>query len=125
MGIVSAIPYLDDVLSPDVPVLQLSDVAKKLNRPRTKVEQMLRDGEMFAVWRNGVVSVPEIFLEEEGRVLKFLPGLISVLRDGGYGDQEILQWLFAPDETLPGTPIDALHGNRGKEVMRRAQAMAL
>ncbi|WP_127782478.1 Rv2175c family DNA-binding protein [Rhodococcus sp. X156] len=121
----SAIPYLDDVLDPDVPVLQLSDVAKKLNRPRTSVEQLLRDGAMFAVWRNGVVSVPEIFLEEEGRVLKGLPGLISVLRDGGYRDQEILEWLFTEDETLPGTPIDALHGNRGKEVTRRAQAMAL
>lgn len=122
---VSAVPYLDDVLGPDVPVLQLADVAKQLNVARTRVDQLLRDGAMFAVRRNSVIGVPEIFLEAQGRVLKGLPGLISVLRDGGYTDQEILEWLFTPDDTLPGSPVQALHGNRAKEVTRRAQALAL
>lgn len=122
---VSAIPYFDDVIGPDVEVVQLVDVAKRLNVPRTRVEQLLRDGAMFAIRRDDVVGVPVIFLEEEGRVLKGLPGLISVLRDGGYPDQEILQWLFTVDDTLPGSPVEALHGNRAKEVTRRAQAMAL
>jgi len=122
---VSPIPYCDDVIGSDVAVLQLADVAKQLSVPLTRVEQLLRDGAMFAIRRNDVVSVPVIFLEEEGRVLKGLPGLISVLRDGGYADLEILRWLFAVDETLPGSPVEALHGNRAKEVTRRAQAMAL
>ena len=121
----SAIPYFDDVIGSDVPILALPDVAKKLKVPRTRVEQLLRDGAMFAVRRNDVVGVPVIFLEEEGRVLKGLPGLISVLRDGGYADLEILRWLFTVDDTLPGSPVEALHGNRSKEVTRRAQAMAL
>lgn len=122
---VSAIPYFDDVVGPDVAVLQLADVAKQLSVPLTRVEQLLRDGAMFAIRRNDLVSVPVIFLEEQGRVLKGLPGLISVLRDGGYADREILRWLFTVDDTLPGSPVDALHGNRAKEVTRRAQAMAL
>jgi len=122
---VSALPYFDDVLSPEVAVLPLPDVAKRLNVPLTRVQQLIRDGAIFAIRRNSVVSVPEIFLETEGRVLKGLPGLISVLRDGGYPDLQILQWLFAVDDTLPGAPVDALHGNRAKEVTRRAQAMAL
>lgn len=121
----SALPYFDDVLSPEVAVLPLPGVAKRLNVPLTRVQQLIRDGAIFAIRRNSVVSVPEIFLETEGRVLKGLPGLISVLRDGGYPDLEILQWLFAVDDTLPGAPVDALHGNRAKEVTRRAQAMAL
>jgi hypothetical protein len=30
-------------------------------------------------------------------------------------------WLFRADESLPGTPIQALRDNRGTEVKRRAQ----
>ena len=35
-----------------------------------------------------------------------------------------LRWLLAPDETLPGTPVDALRAGRKTEVRRRAQALA-
>ena len=57
-------------------------------------------------------------------VVKGLPGTITVLRDGGYGDDEILRWLFADDDSLPGTPVASLRSGRHKEVKRRAQAMA-
>ena len=33
----------------------------------------------------------------------------------------MLNWLFAEDESLPGSPIEALRENRGREVHRRAQ----
>ena len=42
--------------------------------------------------------------------MKGLPGTITVLRDGGYTDPEILRWLFADDDSLPGTPIASLQG---------------
>ena len=73
--------------------------------------------------RAGVVVVPAVFLDDD-EVVRFLPGLIAVLRDGGYRDEEILRWLFTEDDSLPGRPADALHGHRAREVMRRAQAMA-
>lgn len=69
-------------------------------------------------------------------MVKHLFGLLSVLRDGGYHEPEILRWLFAGDESLTvsrdGTterieaarPVDALHGHQAREVLRRAQAMA-
>jgi hypothetical protein len=57
-------------------------------------------------------------------VVKGLPGTITVLRDGGYSDDEILRWLFADDDSLPGTPVASLLAGRHKEVKRRAQAMA-
>lgn len=122
---VSAIPYLDDVLGADVPVLSLTDAAKRLGVPLSRVEQMVRDHDLLAFKRQRVPVVPEVFLEDEGRVLKGLPGLITLMRDGGYAEEEVLRWLFADDETLPGTPVEALHHDRGKEVTRRAQAMAL
>ena len=33
-------------------------------------------------------------------------------------------WLFREDDTLPGTPVEALRGDRHGEVTRRAQALA-
>lgn len=61
----------------------------------------------------------------DGVIVKGIPGLLTIFHDGGYDDREILTWLFTPDDTLPGRPIDALRENRGSEVKRRAQAMSL
>ncbi|MGW6374949.1 Rv2175c family DNA-binding protein [Rhodococcus sp. NPDC055112] len=120
----SAIPYSDDVLDPSVELLQLADVAKLLGIVVTRVHQMLRDGELVAVRRDGVIGVPASFFTADGEVVRLLSGLLVVLRDGGYSEEEILRWLFTEDETLPGAPVDALHTDLAREVVRRAQAMA-
>jgi hypothetical protein len=57
--------------------------------------------------------------------MKHLPGLLTLLRDAGYNDEEALTWLYSPDESLPGTPATALAENRATEVKRRAQALGL
>ena len=49
---------------------------------------------------------------------------LSETRDGGYGDPEILRWLFADDSSLSDSPIAVLRAGRHREVKRRAQAMA-
>ncbi len=125
MAAVSTIPYLDDVLDPDVAVIALTEAARRLGVPITRVEQMVRDGELLAFKRHRVPVVPEVFIEGQGRALKGLAATIRVLHDGGYTAEQIMRWLFSTDESLPGAPVEALHGNRGKEVTRRAQAMAL
>ena len=43
--------------------------------------------------------------------------------DAGYGDVEAIRWLFTPDPSLPGSPIDAVLAGRHTEVKRRAQAL--
>lgn len=121
---VSAVPAAPDVLAPDVEVLPLPDVAERLGYPVTRVHQLIRDGHLLALRRDGVLGVPEAFLTDTA-VVKGLGGTITLLRDNGYEEDEILSWLFAPDETLPGTPIDNLRGDRGREVKRRAQAMGI
>jgi Rv2175c C-terminal domain of unknown function len=80
--------------------------------------------------------VPQVFFTDNGEVVKSLPGLLGVLRDGGYRDTEILRWLFTADPSLTLTrdgmrepignarPVDALHAHQAREVVRRAQAMA-
>jgi len=122
---VSAIPSADDVLGPEVEVLPLPDVADRLGLPVTKVRQALRDGQLLAVRRDGVLSVPTLFLTDDGEIVKGLPGTVTVLADSGFSPDDMLRWLFEPDETLPGgTPIEALRATGGREVKRRAQALA-
>lgn len=121
---VSTVPHCDDVLPDDVEVIDLPELADRLGIAVTRVHDLLREGTLIAVRRGRVVVVPEVFLDDDDEVVRFLPGLIAVLRDGGYRDEEILRWVFESDDSLPGRPADALHGHRAREVMRRAQAMA-
>lgn len=118
-------PTASDVLDPDVEVLPLPEVAQLLGLATSRVQQLLRDGQLLALRRGDELVVPAEFLApgEEAAVVKGLAGTVTLLRDAGYADEEILRWLFTEDETLPGSPIEALRSNRGREVKRRAQAM--
>lgn len=132
----SSIPAADDVLGPEEPVYDLPTVADLLGMPVTRVHHLLRQGQLLAVRRDGKLVVPQIFFDAGGHVVKPLPGLVVVLRDGGYRDTEIVRWLFTADpsltisrdgstERIPNArPADALHSHQAREVLRRAQAMA-
>lgn len=111
----------DDVVEP-ADWLPLPDVAELLAVPITKVHQMIRDRVLLAVRRNGVRRVPAELVAGP-TVIKHLPGVLTVLFDAGYSDDEALQWLYTVDETLPGTPIAALNGDRATEAKRRAQSL--
>jgi Rv2175c C-terminal domain of unknown function len=100
----------------------LPDVAERLDVPVTKVHQMLREGALIAVRRTGVRYVPAELIAGPN-VSKHLPGVLNLLRDAGFNDQEALRWLFTPDDTLPGTPAERLAGDGATEVKRRAQAL--
>lgn len=121
---VSAIPYCDDVLDRSISLLQLADVSKGMGLPVSRVHQLLRDHRLIAVKRDGVLSIPEGFFGADGQPVRLLSGLIVVLRDGGYSDEDILRWMFTEDDSLPGTPIEVLHSDQAREVVRRAQSMA-
>ena len=104
--------------------LTLPDLAERLRLPVTKARQLVKDRQVLAVRRGerNVLSVPTAFIDGD-QLLKGLPGTITLLADNKYSDEEALRWLFTPDETLPGTPVQALSENRGTEVRRRAQAL--
>ena len=131
-----SIPAGDDVLDPDEPTYDLSRVAELLGVPVSKVAQQLREGHLLAVRRAGGIVVPQVFFSNSGEVVKSLPGLLTILHDGGYHETEIVRWLFTPDPSLTVTrdgdrnaignarPVDALHAHQAREVVRRAQAMA-
>jgi len=87
--------------------LSLPEVATRLDLSVSRVKQLLRDRKLLG-----------------GQIVKGLCGTLTVLFDCGFDDIEALRWLFTADETLPGTPIEALYAHRGTEVNRRAQALA-
>ena len=101
-----------------------AEVAGELGISANRVRQLLRDRKLMAVPGSGGSRIPADFLQG-GAVLRHLPGLLTVLRDGGFSDEEAFEWLFREDESLPGSPVEALRGNRHTEVTRRAQALAL
>ncbi len=111
-------------LSAEIMTLPVAQFAQRLGQPVSRVHQLVRDGHLLSFRREGEVVVPADFLGDDGAVIKGLPGTITVLRDGGYADDDILRWLFAEDESLPGTPVASLRAGRHREVKRRAQAMA-
>jgi hypothetical protein len=120
----------DAHLDPDLDALvgdwlDWSEASDALHVSVSKVRQLIREHQLAAavpVEGQGQ-KVPAAFLAD-GQIVKGVPGVLTVLHDGGYDDRAALAWLFGEDDTLPGRPIDALRENRGAEVKRRAQAMA-
>ncbi len=106
--------------------LTLPEIAERLGVEVTRVRQMVKEGQLIAVRRgeNRALHVPAAFIAAD-KVVKGLVGTLTLLRDDGFSDEEALEWLFTEDPTLPGTPAQALRENRGTEVKRRAQALAL
>lgn len=104
--------------------LSLPEVGEALGVDAARARQLYSERQFLARRRGErrVLCVPAEFIQH-GAVLKGLPGLLTVLADSGYSDEEALSWLFTPESTLPGTPVSALRENRGTEVRRRAQAL--
>ena len=104
--------------------LTVPEVAERLGIPVSRVKQLLRDRKLVAVQRpSGAYSVPAAFLDGD-QVVRGLHGTLTVLFDCGFDEPEALRWLFTADDSLPGTPIQAIAEHRGTEVNRRAQALA-
>ena len=106
--------------------LTVPDIAERLGIALSSVRKLIEDRELLShrIGERRVVGVPEQFLEED--VFRHLKGTFTVLADGGLDDEEILTWLFTPDETLrvPGTPVDNLAAGFKTEVRRRAMEQA-
>ena len=107
---VSAQTNLEQLLI-DETLLPFPDVAERLGVPVTKVHDYIGAKKLVHYVQDGKKVVPARLLGEDG-LSKFVSGAITVLSDGGYDADEILAFLFTPDESLPGRPVDALHGQK-------------
>jgi hypothetical protein len=106
-----------------VELLSMDEVGERMGIGPTGVRDLVRAGQLLTVvGEDGKRAVPAEQLD--GSVLvKHLVPVLTLLRDAGYSEDEALRWLTTPDETLPGTPLQALHENRATEIKRRAQAL--
>ena len=121
----SSVPLADQDLAALVPEwIDWAEAARRLGVTVAKVRTMIREHQLAAAvpTPGAGQQIPAAFIQD-GLPVKGLPGLLTVLHDGGYDDRECIAWLFL-DAELPGRPIDALRENRGAEAKRRAQAMA-
>ncbi len=104
--------------------LSIPDVAARLSLPVNRVKQLLRDRKLLGVHRpDGSFGVPAAFIAG-GQIVRGLHGTLTLLFDCGFTDVEALRWLFTSDDSLPGSPIEAIAAHRCTEVNRRAQALA-
>ena len=103
--------------------LTMDEVAEQMGIGPTGVRDLVRAGHLLTVVdEDGRRVVPADQLD--GPVLvKHLVPVLTLLHDAGYSETEALRWLTTPDDTLPGTPLQALHENRATEIKRRAQAL--
>ncbi len=112
----------DTPVQTDPQLISLPEAAELLGVPITAVHQHIKDGRLVVVVDGeGRRRTPRPLIAE-GEVVKHLPSVITLLRDARFSDDEIVNWLFRADDSLPGTPAQALAENRGTEVKRRAQA---
>ena len=106
--------------------LALPDVAELLDLKITKVHQMLREHALIAVRKDGVLRIPAE-LVTNANVQKHLPGVLNLLHDAGYNDEEALRWLYTDDASLPGHPGDGAGraaGDRGQAARASGRLLA-
>jgi len=104
----------------EIELLSEDQVGEALGISSMRVHALVRDGALLSVTIGGRRGIPALFVDD-GAVVKHLRSVIMQLQDARYDDVEIVQWLHREDQSLPGSPIQALRENRGTEVKRRAQ----
>jgi hypothetical protein len=125
-----ATPYASTVTDLDALVgewLTLPDLAETLDIEVGKARGLVRDRYVVGIKRGDrkTFQVPARFVlpEVDGRpgVLPTLRGTVIVLSDAGFDDEEILEWLFTPNDELGELPVDALINGKRAAVRRVAQ----
>ncbi|WP_229663109.1 Rv2175c family DNA-binding protein [Microbacterium album] len=103
--------------------LTLPEVAELLGETVSRVRRLLDENALIASRRHGPLQVPSVFLLD-GAVLSSLRGTAIVLHDAGFSDDEAIDWLLAPEDSIGAAPIEALRAGRKAEVRRVAQTLA-
>ena len=103
-------------------LLSLTDAAQRMGVGVSGVKQLVKEHKLLAIRTDDGVAVPAEVLDGELPV-KHLSGVLTLLHDAGFSPEEAYAWLTTADDSLPGTPLQALHENRATEVKRRAQAL--
>lgn len=116
-----------DLESLPIEWMTVPDAAERLGVDASRVRGMLKERRLVAVRRGerSVLSIP-VALLRDGVPVKGLHGTLVMLDDFGYSDEEMVHWLFSPEDALGGlTPAAALQDNRPTAVHKAAQLRAI
>ena len=104
-------------------MLTIAEAADRMGVSTNAIKTLVSEHKLLAIRTEQGVVIPDEALDGEVPV-KHLHGVLTLLHDAGYSPEEAYGWLTTADDSLPGTPLQALHENRATEVKRRAQALA-
>lgn len=102
--------------------LTVPDLVNIMGISQSRVRSLLDDQHLVAARIDGVLKVPAIFLRDS-QPMPELQGTIILLKDFGFSNDEAVEWLLSPEESLGVSPVDALRAGRKAEVRRVAQAL--
>ncbi|MFB7890802.1 Rv2175c family DNA-binding protein [Microbacterium sp. NPDC056044] len=103
--------------------LALPDLVEVLGESLGRVRRLLDENYLVGSKRDGVLKVPSVFVVD-GHPLPSLRGTVFVLHDAGFSDDEAIDWLLTPEESLGHAPIESLLAGRKSEVRRIARTLA-
>lgn len=107
---------------PDVRWLTVPELTEILGLKVSQVRRLIEDRALLARRVDGVWKVPELFIRGS-EPLGELRGTLVLLADLGFSDDDAMDWLLSPEDSLEVSPIDALRAGRKAEVRRVAQAL--
>lgn len=103
--------------------LTMPDLVEVLDEALGRVRRLIDEHYLIGSRRSGVFAVPSVFIVD-GQPLPSLRGTIIVLQDAGFSDDEVIDWLLAPEEELGRSPIAALLAGHKSAVRRVARTLA-
>ena len=103
--------------------LTMPDLVDVLDETLGRVRRLIDEHYLIGSRRSGVFAVPSVFIVDD-HPLSSLRGTIIVLQDAGFTDDEVIDWLLAPDDELGRSPIDALLAGHKSAVRRVARTLA-
>ncbi|CAH0176458.1 DNA-binding protein Rv2175c [Microbacterium sp. Bi98] len=103
--------------------LTMPDLVEVLDEALGRVRRLIDEHYLVGSRRSGVFAVPSVFIVDN-HPLPSLRGTIIVLQDAGFSDDEVIDWLLAPEEELGRSPIDALLAGHKSAVRRVARTLA-
>ncbi|WP_235038005.1 Rv2175c family DNA-binding protein [Microbacterium sp. 18062] len=102
--------------------LALPDLVEITGESLSRVRRYIDDAYLIGSRRHGPFTVPSVFIVD-GAPLGSLRGTIIALRDAGLTDDEAIDWLLEPEESIGQAPIASLLQGRKSEVRRVARTL--
>ncbi|WP_019181593.1 Rv2175c family DNA-binding protein [Microbacterium yannicii] len=113
----------DDASLIETDWLSLPELVEVLDESLGRVRRLLDEFHLVGSRRDGALKVPAVFIKD-GHAIPSLRGTVIVLHDAGFSDDETIDWLLSPEDSIGLAPIEALRAGRKSEVRRVAQTLA-